>query len=314
MTITTGGRNVSHVIAVVPSYLPSAGLIEHLARLGSQVDAVIVVDDGSPSSAVSDAVLAEVPAPGRELIRLGSNRGIAHALNAGIRIAISRGAEYVLTLDQDTLLPLGYVDALVEAFERAATGPTRVGMIATEFVNGDRARPAAITDEGIPLVVEAIQSGSLLSAECLRECGLLDERLVIDTVDTEYCLRMSLRGFAVAIAPGSRIEHAIGTRSPVRVLGLPVRRRGEVLTYPYHGPYRRYFITRNNLDLWFRFARRRPTWTALSMRRELVTGVLTLLSGPDRSRQFLAIAVGGWHGLIRRRGPMPSRLRRTLLD
>lgn len=305
----------TRIIAVVPTYLPSTDVMANIARIRSQVDAVIVVDDGSPEPSGSDAVLAQIAHDGSELVRLTENRGIAHALNVGIRIALERGADFVLTVDQDTLLPHDYAARLLDTFALASSNAaplqTRIGVVASERVNDTRLRIADTVD-GVATVVEAIQSGSLVSAHCLRECGWFDERLVIDTVDTEFCLRISLHGFAVAIAPGSRIEHAIGTQSPVRVFGIPIRRRGQAVVYPHHSPYRRYFITRNNIDLWFRYARRRPAWTALSIRREVLTGVLTIVSGPDRPRQLLGALVGGWHGLIRRRGEMSPRLRRRL--
>ena len=58
----------------------------------------IVVDNGSGDGS-ADAVALEHP--GAELVRNGANLGFAGGMNVGIRAALARGAEAVLTLNND---------------------------------------------------------------------------------------------------------------------------------------------------------------------------------------------------------------------
>lgn len=297
------------VIAIIPTFRPDDGLLAGLRALVAQVDAVIVVDDGSPAG--SGDILDRVEKSGIEVVRRPRNEGIAAALNAGLRLAIDRGAGFLLTLDQDTVVPHHYVSDCLTAF-RIASPATHLGIVCTDRVNGQPSIPEHYTAEGLGLVREAIQSGFLISATVLAECGLFDERLFIDCVDTEYCLRIAQHGYRIAVGPGTDITHSLGEQVPLRPFGIARRPGGEVLTYEYHGPIRRYFITRNNVDLFLRYLRVRPRWVLSAIRRELGPTVTTVVSGPRRGRQLLATLIGATHGLIRRRGPLSPALRRIL--
>ena len=307
----TQPTGATRVIAVVPTFRPDEALLNGLRALSSQVDAIIVVDDGSPKE--SAGMLSRVENAGFEVVHSARNEGIAAAINVGIRMALARGAGYVLTVDQDTVLPHHYVADCLSAFRIADTA-TRLGIVCTDRVNGQPSIPEHYTAEGLGLVREAIQSGFLIGAECLNECGLFDERLFIDCVDTEYCLRIARHGYRIAVGPGTDIAHSLGEQAPLRPFGFPVRdsKTGEIETYEYHGPTRRYFITRNNVDLFLRYARLRPRWVISAIRRGIGPTFTTIVSGPQRGKQLLATVVGALHGLVRKRGPLTPSLRRVL--
>jgi rhamnosyltransferase len=299
------------IIAVVPTFHPDEGAVTRLRLLASQVDRVIVVDDGSGPAA--DAVLARVRSMGAVVHRLDHNSGIATALNAGVRMALDDGADFVLNLDQDTELPPRYVEIALAQFARA-NPVTRLGIVCVDAVNGAPALPTWISPEGFGLVPEAIQTGFVISRECLEVAGLFDERLVIDCVDTEYCLRVRDYGFRIAVAKGTDIRHAIGRRAELRPFGIPMRHRKSraIATYQYHSPFRRYYIARNNIDLILRNVRKRPRWVLSVLKREMGGMIVSMVSGPQRIAQVLAILTGTFHGLIRRRGMIPRWLLRAI--
>jgi rhamnosyltransferase len=292
----------------VPTFHPDDGVVGRLRDLAAQVDRVIVVDDGSGPSA--DAVLADAAATGIEVLRLARNSGIAAALNTGVRVALDDGADYVVNVDQDTDLPEDYVAIALGIFARA-NAVTRLGIVAVDAVNGAPALPTWVSPEGFGLVPEAIQTGFVISRECLVHGGLFDERLVIDCVDTEYCLRVRDRGFRIAVAKGTDIRHSIGRRAELRPFGVPLRHRGSgrIATYQYHSPFRRYYIARNNIDLILRNVLRRPRWVGAVLRREMGGMIVSMVSGPQRIAQVLAITTGTVHGLVRRRGMIPGWLK-----
>lgn len=296
------------VIAVVPTYRPDPDVVANVRQVARQVDEVVVVDDGSGADA--SALLDAIEGEGAHVIRLGENAGIAAALNAGARAALSRGADFVLTVDQDTVLPDGYTATALGIFEQA-NPVTRLGIVCVDAVNGAPALPTWTSPEGFGLVPEAIQTGFVISRECLEVAGLFDERLVIDCVDTEYCLRVRDRGFRIAVATGTDIRHSIGRRAELRPFGVPVRHRdsGRVATYQYHSPFRRYYIARNNIDLVLRNLTTRPRWVAAVARRETGVMIISMVSGPQRLAQVLAITTGTVHGLLRRRGMIPRWLK-----
>jgi rhamnosyltransferase len=297
---------MSRVIAVIPTYQPDEHLITRLAALSGQVDRIVIVDDGSPSTDVLDRV-AEA---GFDVIRSRANRGIASALNVGCRMALEDGADLVLTLDQDSEIPADYVDACASIFGGAAAA-TRLGALSPGSINGAPSLPPRASPEGIGIVDVAIQSGLMVERSCLRASGLFDERLFIDGVDTEFCLRIGLLGYRIGVVPNTDLKHELGLKASLRPFGVQVKSRGRQVSYEYHGPYRRYFMSRNAVDIWLRYGRVKGRWVLSDIKHEYAPTVTTLVSGPHRMLQLLSTLVGVFDGLRRKRGPMSPWLRAT---
>lgn len=237
------------VWAVITTYFPDGGLLASLASLSDQVAGTIVVDDGTGPEA-SD-VLHEVEASGAIVIRRAVNSGIAAALNAGIVAALDRGAQSVLTLDQDSTVPAGFVDALRAENERRPIGER--GPVVPEYfadVRQGRGRRAggALGAAGI------IQSGMLLDGELIETVGLMREEFFIDLVDTEFELRCRLAGRMPTAARGLRLPHRLGERYRRHGPAIP----GLPRTMTLSSPFRYYYRARNRLLLERLYLRRFP--------------------------------------------------------
>lgn len=280
----SAGKRVNsapRVIAVIPVLDPPAGAQEHVREVGAQVDEVVVVDDGSDSP---------VSYPGVRYIRLDRNRGIAAALNAGLAEAVRLGATHVLTVDQDSQLPPGYVKELLECENRAlslALRPAAVG--ASEF---GQMRHRGRWRNGVMAVSEIIQSGTLFDRSALESVGGFDEGLVIDGVDTDVSLRLADAGWHVCVAPVS-FDHQVGSGHFVNVLGHRV-------WASQHPAYRRYYITRNGLTLLRRHGWRHFRWAAVYLRRLGMASVLASTGHDQRP----AMRRGLWDALRGRTGQL----------
>lgn len=84
------------IAVVIPAFNEAATLRQVAQSALAQSDEVIVVDDGSTDASV--AALAELPVV---LLKNPSNQGKAASLWRGMRTALARGAEAVVTLDAD---------------------------------------------------------------------------------------------------------------------------------------------------------------------------------------------------------------------
>jgi rhamnosyltransferase len=301
---------MTNVIAVVPTYHPDESLPGRVKRLGEQVGRVIIVDDGSGPGA--DRVLELALSPDVQVVRISSNRGIAHALNVGTLAAIEHGADFIVSVDQDSELPPEYVSQALLLFA-TSTPALNLGMAVVGSINGELQTPRWMSPEGIFLAYEAIQSGFVVSAECFASCGVFDDRLFIDCVDTEFCLRVRRSGFRIGLISAGDLQHSIGREAPLRPFGRQVfDDSGTALTYQYHSPFRRYYIARNNIDLILRYWNLDRQWCREVLRRERKGMYRSISSGPHRSQHLLAIAVGTVHGLSRRRGRIPRWLERAV--
>jgi rhamnosyltransferase len=230
------------VAAVIPAYEPGPNLLDLVAALVPQVMSVVVVDDGSPSGRETIDAVAE---RGARVIRHETNRGIAAALNTGIHAALTHdGILAVLTVDQDSQVPAGFVGALVDGWERAEREGLRVGLVAPERVSG-------LPDQrsGRP----PVQSGLLIPVATFRRVGDFDERLFIDGVDDDYALRCLDAGLALVVAENVALGHRLGDTHEVHV-------GGRTMTLTRSAPFRYYYLTRNRIRLVGRHARKHPGW------------------------------------------------------
>lgn len=300
------------VIAIIPVFNPTIELSQNLIEIIAQVDEVAIVDNGS---SIDTSTLANnLLATHENLIwfKQDNNLGIASALNVGFEYAKSKNFDYILTLDQDSEIPIGYVDDLLSIFLDSAIS-TNIGIVVPDIISGSNSIPFRFTPEGYGLVEEAIQSGMLIKADCLKVLKGMDEKLFIDCVDTDFCLRAIDAGFKIVISKGAEIQHRLGENiRPNNRLLQQLFGWGNVSHFQYHKPFRQYYIVRNNIDLCLRNFFKRPRWVASVIRRELKPRVLDIFWGPEKSKSFVASLLGAIHGFTRRRGKIPDYLSKKL--
>ena len=271
-----------NVAVVIPTFRPDvAALISLVSGLQSQGLQVLVTDDGSP--AIFDPALRAVADLGVTLIRHERNAGIARGLNEGLGFAIDSGASWLLTVDQDSELPNGYVESLLPW---AISG---VGVVAAEHIedaSGSINYPSRLVD-GQVVTEEVIQTGSLWSVTQMQAVGGFDESLGIDAVDAAACLRLREQGLKVVLAPDVSLTHHLGNARQVRIFGKTVLATG-------HSAARRTTMVRNRLKLAPAEFRQSPVHAFRTLRRVAVNVVLAAVVEEDR----LAKAKAGLRGLL----------------
>lgn len=265
------------IVAVVPAFHPDAGVVNLVAALLRQAGGVVVVADGP--QALSTPVRVELETAGATVVEHDENRGIAAALNTGVRAAPDAWA--VLTVDQDSSVPDGFVDALRAAWARATEAGLRVGLVAPARITGIPSQTRT-HHAGVALGRDPVQSGWLIASDTLRAVGEFDERLFIDGVDADYALRCLDAGFVVVIAEGLELGHRLGDRHTVRVAG----RRLELTRSQ---PFRYYYLVRNRAWLVARHGRRHPAWAVgqtVGLVRHVALVQALVPGRADRSRQM----------------------------
>lgn len=234
------------VWAVFSTYRPGDSAERAVASVVSQVDGVVVVDDGS--GAAADEVLERLAGLGAVVVREAENVGIAAALNDGIRAAREHGGELLVTFDQDSVVPEGFIEALAAAARSAADRGVRIGAVVPEyFADVRQARGDAASDYSP--AANVIQSGMLLPASVIDAVGDLRADFFIDLVDTEYELRLRRAGYAVLAAHGARLGHALGTQYRRELFGRQVRVPGVPPEITLSTPFRYFYRVRNRIIL-----------------------------------------------------------------
>lgn len=184
---------------------------------------VIVVDNGSQDNSV-DSLQREFDWV--EFVCNDENLGFARGNNTGIRYALDTDADYVLLLNDDTIVPEDFLTPLVRTIVKhdrvAAVGGInrdfsgRIHNAGYEFypsLAGQAVRYLRPRDIS-PYSVGYVQSCLvLLDPEFLSEIGLLGEQYFLGMEDVDLAWKAHRKGWQVLMNPESEIFHRVGATS-----------------------------------------------------------------------------------------------------
>jgi GT2 family glycosyltransferase len=199
----------------------------------------IVVDNASTDGSVARTRAAH---PWIEVLELSSNGGFGAGNNAGIRAAT---APLVLLLNNDTIVPPGALDTLVERLEATgavAAGPALVdGEGRPEVSFGPMLSPSGELVQAIRVRLASSDAGwarrrtarllaeertvdwatggcLLVRRDALLAAGLFDERYFLYEEDVDLCAALRAQGGRILFTPRARVVHLRG-RSVRRAAG-----------------------------------------------------------------------------------------------
>jgi len=237
------------------------------------VGSVIVVDNSEvPSAGVAD----ELVATGCAYIPKNANIGVAAALNIAAETAIAAGYRYLLTMDQDSFaIAADFVASL-----KACCKPD-VGLVAPFLL--PKHCNSAPKQTGCKTVQTAMTSGSLLDLDIYRQVGALRDDLFIDFVDIEYCLRLRRHGYRIVQASGAMLEHQVGSTVGAGFFNVTT-----------HPPLRKYYKTRNRLQVWKEYGGEFPFYIWKDRIRFVLEFIRLLLFEPDKKNKLCMM----WRGYL----------------
>jgi GT2 family glycosyltransferase len=189
---------------------------------------VIVVDNGSRDG---QAGVLRAAFPWAEVLETGENLGFTGGNNVGIRHALAAAADYVLCLNNDTVVDPGFLEPLVQALEDRPDAGMAVSKIffydhpeevwyAGAVCHLDLKHLAkyggpawhlqeADQDKGETPFETQVATGCalLLRATALSRLGGFDDRFFAYFEDVELSLRAEKLGIKRLVVPASRVWH-----------------------------------------------------------------------------------------------------------
>jgi GT2 family glycosyltransferase len=203
--------------------------LESLQRLSYSNTKLIVIDNGSTDGSV-EAVSKSFP--DIDVIQSESNLGYVGGNNLGISMAQKIGAEYVLLINNDTVVDQHFLSILVHAAETenqvAALGPTIYYYDAPNMVwsaggeidwRSGQARLIGLDEEDsdqfgtVPRAVDFLTGCALfVKTAVINEIGPLDSRFFAYYEETEWCVRMVRAGYRIYHVPLAKVWHKIKVR------------------------------------------------------------------------------------------------------
>jgi GT2 family glycosyltransferase len=257
MVATTGAGMQDGRVAVVVLNWNGPGITADCLR--SLIDAkvapsdIILVDNGSTDDSVARF---RDEFPGVTLLALPRNTGYTGGNNAGIaHVLEKRGHEFVLILNNDTLVPDGLVPRLVAQMD----AHPEAGIVQPRVVSFDRTtvdnagfecdRNGATWPRGRDLDPAATYDATsffyasgacmLVRASVLRHVGGFDERYFMYNEDVDFSWRVRLAGWQLRLVDTARCYHAESTTAGTTPTKIGVIWRNRFATlFKNYGPLR----------------------------------------------------------------------------
>lgn len=247
--------------------------------------------------------------PNVQTIRLYENLGYAGNNNIGIQAAIEQGAEWILVLNDDTVLEPSCLSSLIEVAESepkiGILGPlvyhfdepqiiqTAGGSLGRYWMIGhlgqderDRGQFNTVRD------VDWISGCAILvRRELVEEIGMLDADYFLYWEEVEWCVRARKMGWRICHVPQAKLWH-----------------KGVKQYSNYQPkPYVTYYVTRNHL---YTLLKHQAPWRAYAAAFMRIFQTLLSWSLRPKWRAQHQHRNAMWKGLLhfflRRLGPMPS--------
>lgn len=227
-------------------------------------------------------------------IHNGNKGGIAGAFNRGIdSFIVDESISLYFTMDQDSDFQPSYYQemsafmiknnadiACPNFYDRnSKTYGTFVNLTPYfyKIVNGGTS-------------VFCISSGMGISAEAWQHVGPFDENLIIDHVDTDFCLKAYEKHIEIKVNYEQCLNHAIGEREKYYFLGICFK--------PNHHSYiRKYYIVRNGTYLAFKYFKVTKGYFNLNVLRVIHEVACVVLYEKDKIKKLKFMALGLFDGL-----------------
>jgi GT2 family glycosyltransferase len=214
------------VIAVVLNWCneaETAACLESLTASTYAALSILLVDNGSPDGS-GDRLHARFPDV--QYVQTGANLGYAGGNNRGFEAARAAGAEYVLVLNDDTVVEPDCVELLVAAAEETGAAVAAPQILYFDepsivwYGGGVFSRPRALgihlgEDEPIGPTNDRREISFvcgccfLIRDSVLRRVGGFDESFFAYAEDVELSLRLANAGHRMVYEPRARLLHRI---------------------------------------------------------------------------------------------------------
>lgn len=300
------------VCAVVVTYNIGNAFEAGFNSLKGQVDHVILVNTSTDAgeTAKVNARLRDAQPDFVTLIESPENN-LALAQNLGIDAALEKGHDWVLILDHDSRLCSGMIAAMETAYFQNMTR-SKIGLLAPALEDPSdpnrfmlKARQKfwfkkeqfSARTPVIDNLLCVIASGSLIPRRVFTPETRMDEGLVIDAVDSDFCLNIVKRGWRIMAVRDAKMTHSIGERKTHHLFGITVQTTN-------HSPIRRYYQFRNRLLVWRRYFFAHPGYVIYDLMHMVYELWRIQLFEQDRQVKTSHILRGLVDGFLGKRGPM----------
>lgn len=217
--------------------------IDSLQRCTYPSMELLLVDNGSTNGTYEKL---QKRYPRIAMISTGRNLGYTGGINIGLTHALKRTPQYVLILNEDTVVEPGFLEPMIEALHNHPNAAVACGTICCHHdrsrlwyaggrlipwrglaVHDHKGKPTSVIRKHGPQKVSFVTGCMLLlRSSAIPDIGLEDERFFLYLDDIELSARIGMKGYELLYVPESIIYHKVlGERDSPRKLYYSVRNR-----------------------------------------------------------------------------------------
>ena len=217
---------------------------------------VLVVDNASTDGSV-EAI--QLNFPEAEILQQSSNLRFAGGNNAGIKRALELNAEYILLLNNDTIVDPSVVQALVGRMD----ADQQCGMVAPKIYYYDRpevlwfagAKVSFWTGTMRHIGIREVDSGqhdraretdyatgccTLVRSSVVRAVGVLDESYFMYGEDADWSMRVKRAGYTVWYEPKGKVWHRLSVSAGGHLSAFKLRNK-LISSYRFFSRYAKWY-------------------------------------------------------------------------
>ena len=212
-------------------------LRENINAIIEQVSFVLLIDNFSLNIREIESEFSGIK--NIILIKNNKNLGIASALNQIVNYCGHRNCEWVLTLDQDSVVP----NNIIKNFSKYINFESVAIITPTIHDRNDRIDRSIVTNRSCvdyEYISKCITSASLINIQICKKLGLFDKEMFIDLVDFDYCIRLLKANYKILRVNKVVLTHQLGSLKVYRFLGKKI-------FVTNHSKERIYYYSRNSI-------------------------------------------------------------------
>jgi len=286
-------ENYLRLSGVTILYNPAPDVLDNLRTYIDNLDKLYIIDNSDVKDHILLTKIRNLSEK-CEVILNAENYGIATALNQAIKLALHDGFEWLLTMDQDSY----FEDNIYFKAFHEYKNKNEVGLFTPEINEPIYKIRMSSAVTYLPINDIAYTSASIMNLHISQKINYFNEKLFIDAVDTDYCLRLLKHKYPIIKILGSPLIHKVGEK---RVIYFPFNKK---LILTEHLAFRHYYITRNHTYILFKYFLFHPKFVFLNYYRVIYNLSFELFFNQNRLKILRYTLIGFFHCLTNRFGKL----------
>jgi len=234
------------ITGIVVLYNPGKENINYIKTYLPWLDYLLIFDNSSNDNRILCSEL--LSSNNTFYVWEQENKGVAYALNYGLNFATQNNSNWLLTMDQDS-----YFNSY--DFQRMLDNLNSINAEHTAIISPIHHRNYLTRPQKRHKHV-VMTSGNLVNVNLANKIGKFEEKLFIDSVDTEFCLKLQSHGYKIERINSIILNHTLGSKKNIDCLLFKVSTTN-------HSSIRRYYMTRNRFYVWKKYNKQFPTYVRL---------------------------------------------------